>query len=187
MDSCIGCTGAIYALRAGSYRTLPPDTILDDVVVPMKAMLAGGRVLFEPEARAYDPQALTADNERRRKTRTLAGNFQMLFRHPAWLLPPRNRLWWQLVSHKYLRLAVPLFLLLCFVSNASLAASGPIYATLFISQLVLYALALAGLAFRLSRFRIFGVPGGFLYLQFLCVLGFLRFLQSRVANTAVGW
>lgn len=187
MDSCIGCTGAIYALRTGSYLTLPADTLLDDVVVPMRAMLAGGRILFEPAARAYDPQALTTANERRRKTRTLAGNFQMLFRYPGWLLPLRNRLWWQLVSHKYLRLAVPLLLLVCFASNAALAASGLIYSIGFAAQLVLYSFALAGSVFGFSRFKVFSVPGGFLYLQFLCLLGFFRFLKLRVAKTAVGW
>ena len=187
LDSCIGCTGAIYALRVDSYQALPPDTLLDDVVVPMQAMLAGGRILFEPAARAYDPQALTTASERRRKTRTLGGNFQMLFRYPSWLLPVRNRLWWQLISHKYLRLLVPLLLLLCFVSNAALTASGLIYAMAFISQLVLYALAIVGLAFGSCRLRLFSVPGGFFYLQILCVLGLVHFLKSRVAKTAVGW
>lgn len=187
MDSCIGCTGAIYALRADSYQALPPDTLLDDVVIPMQAMLAGGRILFEPTARAYDPQALTVSSERRRKTRTLAGNFQMLFRYLDWLLPVRNRLWWQLVSHKYLRLMVPFLLLVCFVSNAVLASSCLIYVIAFVFQSVLYLLALAGLIFRSCRFKGFSIPGGFLYLQFLCVLGFLQFLKSRVAKTTVGW
>lgn len=187
MDSCIGCTGAIYALRADSFRALPTDTILDDVVVPMQAMLAGGRILFEPLARAYDPQALTTVNERRRKTRTLAGNFQMLFRYPSWLLPMRNRLWWQLISHKYLRLLVPFLLLVCFVSNAVLATSSLIYAFAFTLQMVLYTLALVGLVFRFRSLKIFSIPGGFLYLQILCVLGLLNFLKSRVAKKAVGW
>ena len=187
IDSSIGCTGAIYALRAASFRALPQDTILDDVVVPMNAALAGGRILFEPAARAYDPQALTTSNERRRKTRTLAGNFQMLFRYPQWLLPFRNRLWWQLISHKYLRLAVPFLMLVCFASNAALASSGMIYGAMFLSQLGLYLLAVVGLAFRSCRFRLFSVPGGFLYLQILCVLGLVHFLKSRVAKTAVGW
>lgn len=187
IDSCIGCTGAIYALRAASFRALPPDTILDDVVVPMHAMLAGGRILFEPAARAYDPQALTTSNERRRKTRTLAGNFQMLFRYPHWLLPFCNRLWWQLISHKYLRLAVPFLLLVCFGSNAALAASGLIYGAMFLAQLGLYVLAIMGLACGSCRIRLFSIPGGFLYLQILCVLGLFHFLKSRVAKAAVGW
>jgi cellulose synthase/poly-beta-1,6-N-acetylglucosamine synthase-like glycosyltransferase len=35
VDSVIGCTGAIYAIRRELYTDLPPGTILDDVVVPM--------------------------------------------------------------------------------------------------------------------------------------------------------
>jgi hypothetical protein len=31
------------------------------------------------------------------------------------------------------------------------------------------------------------VPSGFLFLQFLCVLGLLNFVKSRVAKTAIGW
>ena len=187
IDSCIGCTGAIYALRAGCYRALPPDTLLDDVVAPMCAQLGGGRILFEPEARAYDPQELTAGNERRRKTRTLAGNFQMLFRYPGWLIPARNRLWWQLLSHKYLRLAVPFLLLVCVTSNALLAVSGWLYPALFMVQLVCYLFAFLGMGSVFRRLRIFSVPGGFLYLQYLCVLGLLRYIRMRVAGKPVGW
>lgn len=187
IDSCIGCTGAIYALRADCYLPLPPDTLLDDVVVPMQAQMAGGRILFQPEARAYDPQELTTGNERRRKTRTLAGNFQMLFRYPAWLHPFRNRLWWQLLSHKYLRLAVPFLLLVCFAGNALLALSGGIYPALFLLQLVCYLFAFMGMGSSLRRLKIFSIPGGFLYLQYLCVLGLLRYIRMRAAGKPVGW
>lgn len=187
LDSCIGCTGAIYSLRADSYQALPADTLLDDVVIPMQAMLAGGRISFEPTARAYDPQTLTAVNERRRKTRTLEGNFQMLCRHPSWLSPFHNRLWWQLISHKYLRLVVPLLLFVCFVSNAALATSSWVYLIGFLAQLSLYVFAMVGAVPRLGRFKIFSVPSGFIYLQLLCVLGFLNFLKSLVVKKAAGW
>ncbi len=187
IDSCIGCTGAIYALRADCYRMLPADTLLDDVVVPMCAQMGGGRILFEPEARAYDPQELNVGNERRRKTRTLAGNFQMLFRHPEWLVPFRNRLWLQLLSHKYLRLAVPFLLLGCFTSNALLAGSGGIYQVLFLLQLVAYLLAFMGMGPAFRRLRIFSVPGGFLYLQYLCILGLFRYIRMRAVRKPVGW
>jgi len=187
IDSCIGCTGAIYALRAECYRPLPADTLLDDVVVPMLAQLGGGRILFEPEARAYDPQELTTGNERRRKTRTLAGNYQMLFRYPEWLLPFRNRLWWQLLSHKYLRLAVPFLMLACLSANALLAVSNQFYLLLLVLQAAVYLCALLGMGPVLRRFRIFSIPGGFLYLQYLCVLGLLRYLRMRTVRKPIGW
>ena len=41
-----GATGAIYALRRSLFRPIPPQTILDDVVIPMQAVTAGYRCLF---------------------------------------------------------------------------------------------------------------------------------------------
>src|SRR5262249_59695820 len=47
----------------------------------------------------------------RRKVRPLSGTFQLAARLPRALLPWRNPVWVQLVSHKLLRLAVPWALL----------------------------------------------------------------------------
>jgi cellulose synthase/poly-beta-1,6-N-acetylglucosamine synthase-like glycosyltransferase len=187
IDSCIGCTGAIYAVRKSLYEPLPPDTILDDVVVPMQIATRGSRVLFEASAKAYDPQPLEPAREWKRKTRTMAGNFQMLFRHPHWLLPTRNRLWWQLVSHKYLRLLVPLLLLCCLGTSAGLARVHWIYAATFLGQIVLYLAAGAGFLLPRTRWRILNTISGFVFLQFLCVAGFVRYLRLRFAGSPGGW
>ena len=50
--STLGATGAIYALRRSAWRPLPPGTLLDDVLAPMRAVLQGCRVVFTPAARA---------------------------------------------------------------------------------------------------------------------------------------
>ncbi len=161
-DSTIGCTGAIYAIRRELYRPIPPDTILDDVVIPMQIAAQGFRVGFDPEAKAFDPQTLEPEREAVRKRRTLAGNYQMLFRNPAWLLPWRNRLWWQLISHKYLRLVAPFLIALLFLAN--LALVGKIFFTVaFIGQCLFYALAIGGLKF--SRQKICALPAGFVFLN----------------------
>jgi cellulose synthase/poly-beta-1,6-N-acetylglucosamine synthase-like glycosyltransferase len=182
-DSTIGCTGAIYAIRRALYRPLPADTILDDVVIPMQIALQGYRVAFEPAARAYDPQALEPARETIRKRRTLAGNYQMLFRYPAWLLPWRNRLWWQLLSHKYLRLAAPFLLLLLLGANAGLLAS-PFYRLLFLGQLLFYTLAAAGLAFPARRGILFSLPAGFTFLNWMSLAGLGHYLRR---NHSRGW
>ena len=54
IHSVPGTTGAIYAIRRELYVPLPPQTVLDDVVVPMRMVLAGKRAIFDPAARAYD-------------------------------------------------------------------------------------------------------------------------------------
>src|SRR5205085_4879135 len=105
--STLGATGAIYAVRRALYRPLPADTILDDVLTPMRVALAGYRVVFTDRARAYDRAAVDADAEARRKVRTLAGNYQILALEPRLLVPAVNPVWLQYVSHKVGRLLVP--------------------------------------------------------------------------------
>ncbi len=176
-DSCIGCTGAVYAIRRTLYRTIPEDTVLDDVVIPMQIAMQGRRVLHDSQALAYDPQPLEPTAEKRRKRRTLAGNFQMLFRYPEWLVPSRSRLWWQLLAHKYLRLAAPVMLLLAFVSSFLLSGAW-LYRAAFFSQCALYACALAGLSCPRLRGRAFTLPAGFVFLNLTTVLAFWHYLRS---------
>jgi cellulose synthase/poly-beta-1,6-N-acetylglucosamine synthase-like glycosyltransferase len=173
-DSCVGCTGAVCAIRRSLFQPVPQDTILDDVVIPMQIALSGHRVIYDSCAEAFDPQPLDPRAETRRKARTLAGNFQMLLRYPAWLLPWSNRLAFQLISHKYLRLAGPLLLLCALAASAALNAI-PLYRACLAIQLLLYLLAAAGLALPSLRTRLFSIPAGFLFLNLMTLRGFLRY------------
>jgi cellulose synthase/poly-beta-1,6-N-acetylglucosamine synthase-like glycosyltransferase len=141
IHSLIGATGSIYAIRRGLYRPLPEDTILDDVVVPMRLVLAGWRSVFEPRARAYDAVAPTPEVEYSRKVRTLTGNFQLLADMPELLVPWRNPVWLQFVSHKVGRLLVPYFLIALLVSNLFLSG---LYVVPLVCQVAWYGLAAAG-------------------------------------------
>ena len=109
--STLGATGAIYALRRRLWTPLPADALLDDVLAPMRAVMAGYRVVFEERARAFDRTSPDAAAEARRKTRTLAGNYQILAQEPRLLVPILNPVWLQYVSHKIGRLLVPWCLL----------------------------------------------------------------------------
>jgi len=187
LDSVIGCTGAIYALRRAAYEPIPEDTLIDDVVVPMQALVRGGRILFEPAAKAYDPQTLAPAHETRRKVRTLAGNYQMLFRYPAWLTPWGNRCWWQLISHKYLRLAGPLFLALCLLSSALLARESLLYGAALGTQGLCYLAGLAGLALGRARQRWLTIPAGFLFLQWQSLRALGHYLARPRGAGAGRW
>lgn len=184
VDSSVGATGAIYAVRRDLFEAIPEDTILDDVMVPMRVVRQGFRVLFEPAARAYDREASTASEEFRRKVRTIAGNFQLLARE-AWLLNPlRNRLWLQTVSHKGLRLLGPLLLLALLAASAALAGAAP-YGWALAGQAAFYAAALAGRALRHARRRWtpLMVPYVFCLLNWATAVAFLRCLTGRQSVT----
>lgn len=159
VHSVLGATGAIYALRRSCWRPLPEDTLLDDVLAPMRAVLDGHRIVFDEAARAYDRTAPDASAEVRRKRRTLAGNYQILAHEPRLLLPIANPVWLQYVSHKVGRLVVPWALLALFGSSAVLASAAWIYAAAFAAQGLFYGLALVG-AWLDTRERPAGGPLG---------------------------
>jgi hypothetical protein len=125
VHSTIGVTGAIYAMRRALWQPLPAGLILDDLWIPMRVVLAGHRVGFEPAAVARDVRTTTAGQEYQRKVRTLTGNLQMVAWQPAVLLPWRNPAWVQFWCHKLLRLATPYALVahLAGVTGATFAAS----------------------------------------------------------------
>jgi poly-beta-1,6-N-acetyl-D-glucosamine synthase len=144
VDSMLGATGAIYAMRRDAWRALPPGTILDDVLAPMRAVLGGWRVVFDGRARAFDVTAPDAGAEARRKQRTLAGNWQILALEPRLLVPVVNRVWLQYCSHKIGRLLVPWALVGIFVSSLLLIGESLVYLAVFVGQVAFYGLAFYG-------------------------------------------
>src|SRR5262245_24073251 len=144
VDSTLGATGAIYAIRRSLFRPLPADTLLDDVLTPMRVVLGGYRVVFNERARAFDRAASDADTEARRKVRTLAGNYQILTLEPRLLLPWQNRVWLQYVSHKIGRLVVPYALLAIFFASTVLATTNVFYLAALAGVVGLFLLAGCG-------------------------------------------
>jgi hypothetical protein len=178
--STVGATGAIYAIRRSLFEPVPVDTILDDVVIPVRIARRGYQVVFEPDAKAFDVAPPTAQGELVRKTRTIGGTFQ-LFARERWLLNPRvNPLWFETVSHKALRLALPVLLAALFVSNMALLDWWP-YQLTMAGQVTFYAAAIAGCGHRNARGRalILKLPYTMCLLSWATVLGFVRFLTDH--------
>lgn len=111
IHSCVGATGAIWAVRRSLWSPLPPELILDDVYTPMRVVLGGNRVVFVDDARATDLREADRGHEFRRKVRTLTGVLQLCIWLPALLVPLRNPIWPQFVCHKLLRLLTPYWLI----------------------------------------------------------------------------
>ena len=178
--STVGATGAIYAIRRALFEPIPNDTILDDVLIPLRIVRQGYAVQFEPEARAFQAASTTAHQECVRKLRTLAGTFQ-LFARERWLLNPlQNPIWFETVSHKGLRLLLPALHAAAFVASVALT-DGVLYRFALAAQLGFYAAALAGHTFRHARRRpiLITVPYAMCLMLWATVAGFARFITHR--------
>src|SRR5262249_9638022 len=132
--------------------------------------------------RAFE-SALEDAEEFPRKVRTLAGNYQLFYQMPGLLLPFVNPTWFELVSHKLMRLVCPWAMLALFVASASTAAgfgiSSPIEADLLralvVVQLGFYALALLGR----GAGRLGALCRTFVVLNAAAVVGLWRFARGE--------
>ncbi len=140
LDSMLGATGPIYAIRRELTRSLPRGTLLDDMYLPLQAFFAGYRLVSAPRAIAWD-EAMDLQTEFGRKVRTMAGNYQLLRLEPRLLSPRSNRMWWHYYSYKLGRLVLPHLILLFFaltwllpapwgVALASIQVGGYLFACL---------------------------------------------------------
>jgi cellulose synthase/poly-beta-1,6-N-acetylglucosamine synthase-like glycosyltransferase len=179
--SVVGATGAFYAVRRELLGPIPEGTILDDVYIPMQVVRQARRVVFEPRARAWDVPDLGAGREYARKVRTLGGNYQLLQLAP-WLLGGSNRIRFEFVSHKLLRLMAPFALLAILL--ATFWISGAFYRAVLIAQLGFYGLsALAPVRFPKHGpvARAADAAWTFVVLNTAAVVAFVRFVTGRTA------
>jgi cellulose synthase/poly-beta-1,6-N-acetylglucosamine synthase-like glycosyltransferase len=139
IDSTFVATGCIYAIRRSLASPLAVDTLADDAVMALRAFFRGRRVIFDPQAIAFDyPPAEGV--EFRRRLRTLAGLWQVCIRMPE-LFTSANRMRLHFLSHKASRLAMPWAILLIGVATLMLHPS-PLRRFLLIAEWAVAVFAL---------------------------------------------
>lgn len=169
-----GATGACYLIRQALFRPIASTTILDDVAIPLHIVAQGYRCLFERGAIAYDRPSTSTGQEAIRKRRTIAGAAQLMVLYPQWLLPWRNPLWFEFVSHKLARLTSPVWLAAALVSTILLRDQS-VYALLLVGQGGCYAAGIIGWVFQQAgtRSSLFGP--------------FLMFLTLNITTAQALW
>ncbi|HTM27757.1 MAG TPA: glycosyltransferase family 2 protein [Rhodanobacter sp.] len=178
--STIGVSGALYVMRRALFAPLPPGTVLDDVLIPMQVAAAGCRVVFEPRAQAWDQPSQHPSEERRRKIRTLAGNYQLVQLAPWLLWPWSNPLWFRFVSHKLLRLLAPWLWLLLTLSVATLATRHAFYVLVLLALFAGAALVLVGLLLPMAgRWPPVRLAVAFYYLNLFAAQALIAFTRNR--------
>lgn len=186
LGNCVGVAGEIFAIRRRLFQPVPGGTINDDAYMAMDLLRRGYQIHYAAAARSYERVSLAASDEVARRTRINAGRYQALAEART-LLPWRRPLvLWQILSHKFLRLFLPLSMLGAVVSNLLLVLMGG-WITVRWPQILLVAQGLFYLAaFIGNRVTLPGKLGKLFYLptfllnsNWAALLGLLRFLRGR--------
>ncbi len=177
--SPVGVYGGFYAIRRELAVPQPAGMILDDMFQPLSIIRQGYRSVLEAHAYVYDIWPAKIEEEFHRKVRTLAGNFQ-LFRLAPWTLTPRNPVFFQLVSHKLMRLVAPYLMVLLLASSLALSGGSIFYAAFAALQIAGWTLAAVGLRYRIPVLHRIAAPASaLLVLKAAAVAGLYRFLFTR--------
>jgi biofilm PGA synthesis N-glycosyltransferase PgaC len=138
IDSIFNTTGCIYAIRRSLAHPIPPDTLVDDGIIPLQAFFRGYRVVIDTEALAFDYGVVTG-GEFRRKLRTLAGVWQIWARLPK-LFTSADRMRLHFLPHKFGLVVLP-WLILAGLIAAFLLPAGLVRSTLLALALAVLALS----------------------------------------------
>ncbi len=180
IKSVPGVSGAIYMLRRDLFEPIPVDTILDDVLIPMNAARNGDWIGFDERAIAWDIPSDDMEREKRRKTRTLNGNYQLLFRNISWCVPKQHPVWFSYVSHKVMRLVAPFLAIIAITLSIILATEGSVlFIVLSLSLSIGVLMYPLSLYFKfINKNKLMRIGTSFVALNWFNLLGFTQFLFS---------
>lgn len=175
-DSPVGVYGGFYAARRALVTAFPAGIILDDMFQPLAIIRQGYRSVLDRTAFVIDTWPKKVAGEFQRKVRTLAGNYQLVSLAP-WVLSFRNRVLFQLVSHKLLRLVVPYFFVLLLVSSTWLGVESKGWKIIAALQWIFWLSAALALKVRIPLVhRLAAAGSALLVLNVAAVAGLYKFL-----------
>lgn len=181
IGSVFAADGLLYAIRRELYVPITDTAQADDMAISMRIPPQGYRLLYDPNATAYEKAVVTAKEEFRRKIRIANHSVSALLKLGAPLVTS-GFYSVELLSHKLVRHFIAYFLIPLFVANVFLARAGVIYTLALIGQVAIYTLAIAGAVLRnrpLGRSRIFTVPYYFCFVNAAAFIGILTMLRRR--------
>lgn len=183
--SLIGASGCLYAVRKSAYRPMYAEACSDFLICTV-IYEQGLRSVYEPRAVCTEETNRQTEKEMKMRVRVISQTFTDLWRNRKMMNPLRSGFYAvELVSHKVLRYAVPLFLLLIFVSNAFLMLHSLFFEILFLLQVAFYFLAALGWIIEKTgaKIGVFAIPHYFVLANMASVFGFYKFLRGERYTT----
>ncbi len=179
--SLIGVSGCLYAVRKSAYQPMYAEACSDFLICTI-LYRQGLRSIYEPNAVCTEETNRQTVKEMRMRVRVISQTFTDLWRNRSMLNPLKSGFYAiELFSHKVLRYAVPLFLILMFFSSMILAFTSAIWATTFVLQIVIYAAAFCGWILEKTEksSKLLAIPLYFVLTNLASLIGFYKFLRGE--------
>jgi cellulose synthase/poly-beta-1,6-N-acetylglucosamine synthase-like glycosyltransferase len=178
----ISATGAIYAIRRALFNPVVAG-VTDDFAISTDIIRQGYRLVFEPDAIAYEPVASGGSTEFGRKVRVITRGLRAVILRRELLNPFHYGFYaLQLFSHKVLRRLVVFPLLILLVSSPFLWKHGLFYRLATVGQTLFYGSAALGMSLhnsRLKRLKIVTLPFYFCLVNYAALLAVINILRGH--------
>lgn len=180
MNMMVGANGGVFAIRRDLFDPLPQFAIIDDFLIAMRIRGMGYKVVYDPQAVAYEETGSDARQEFQRRVRIGAGAYHALGYTWKMLLPGAGSVFFSYWSHKVLRWVAPFCIALAMLSSLTLAAH-PFFLACALVGLASVAAAWLGYRQELRGRRIsaaLAIPYYFLSMNLALMMGFFRFVSG---------
>lgn len=185
ISSCVGCDGAIFAIRKNLYQPLKEYDI-NDFVIPLNVVKQGYRGILEGNAFCNEKTASDIKGEFDRQVRITNRTIRAIFNNMILMNPFRHGFFsFELFSHKLCKFLVPFFMLAMFISNIVLVTQNLLYIIILLLQICAYLIAL----FKYYERYLIGLSSlastshTFIMVNLAILLGWLKYLKGETYTT----
>ncbi len=179
--SLIGASGCLYAVRRSAYQPMYAEACSDFLICTV-VYRQNLRSVYEPNAICTEETNRHTAKEMQMRVRVISQTFTDLWRNREMLNPFRSGFYAiELVSHKLLRYAVPVYLILMLLASSVLAFYSNIFAVITALQILFYLTALLGWLLERNgkTIGILAIPLYFVLANVASLIGFYKFLRGE--------
>lgn len=185
IGSCVGADGAIFAIRKELYKPLKSYDI-NDFVIPLKIIEQGYQGILENEVFCIEETPRDTKGEFNRQVRITNRTIRAMVNNKALLNPIKFPLFSiELISHKIIKFMLPFFMVIVFVTNCFLVATGFFYYLILALQVFFYILAYWGYMDKQAqnKNRLASMPYAFSMVSLAILLGWIKYFSGETYST----
>jgi len=180
LETLIGVSGCLYAVRRSAYRPISPN-LISDFAIAMRMREQGLRTVLESRAVCFEDTLDRCSDELKMRVRVAVRSISALVGEHRSLNIFRDPLFaWQLWSHKLLRYVSPYLMLILLAASVALARE-PSYGLALLFQLAIILAGIAGFVLqeKTQRLGILGKPYYFLLTNVASAIATVRYAAGE--------